>query len=57
MDSAAMGKLGGAARAANLSTEELKEQARNAAHQKWRLFYLEHPEKAKAKRRRRKKAA
>jgi hypothetical protein len=45
VDVVAAGKLGGDARAANLSAEELAEGGRLAASERWKRYYAAHPEK------------
>lgn len=49
VDVAQIGSLGGSARAANLSQEELREASRKASNVRWDAYYAAHPEKLKAK--------
>lgn len=49
VDVAQIGSLGGFARAANLSQEELREASRKASNVRWATYYAAHPEKLKAK--------
>ena len=49
VDVAEIGSLGGSARAANLSDEELREASRKASNARWDAYYAAHPEKLKAK--------
>jgi hypothetical protein len=49
VDVAQIGSLGGSARAANLSQEELREASRKASNARWDAYYRAHPEKLKAK--------
>lgn len=45
VDVVAAGKLGGEARAANLSNSELAEAGRLAVTERWKKYYQENPEK------------
>lgn len=49
IDTAKIGRKGGKARAANLSSEELAAASRKAADARWAAYYKAHPEKLKAK--------
>ena len=49
VDVAEIGSLGGSARAANLSQNELREASRKASNARWDAYYAAHPEKLKAK--------
>jgi len=49
VDVAQIGSLGGSARAANLSHEELCEASRKASNARWQAYYAAHPEKLQAK--------
>ena len=49
VDVAQIGSLGGSARAANLSQEELREASRKASNARWDAYYEAHPEQLKAK--------
>jgi hypothetical protein len=49
VDVAEIGSLGGSARAANLSPEQLRAAARKAINARWDAYYAAHPEKLKAK--------
>ena len=49
VDTAAIGRRGGNARAANLSAEELSASASNAATARWATYYADHPDKLQAK--------
>jgi hypothetical protein len=49
VDVAAIGSLGGSARAASLSAEERQEASRQAVNARWDAYYAAHPEKLKAK--------
>jgi len=52
VDVAKIGSLGGSARAANLSPEELREASRQASNARWEAYYAAHPEKLQARRER-----
>lgn len=45
VDVVAAGSLGGTARAANLSADELSRAGSQAAAERWRRYYEAHPEK------------
>jgi hypothetical protein len=49
MDPVELGSLGGSARAANLSAEELSEASRHASNARWQAYYAAHPDKLRAK--------
>ena len=49
------GRLGGLARAENLSESELSEAGRKAVQARWDAYYKAHPEKLKAKKEREKR--
>jgi hypothetical protein len=49
VDTAAIGSLGGAARAANMSAKERQQSARNAIKARWEAYYQAHPEKLQAR--------
>jgi hypothetical protein len=49
VDVTAAGRLGGAARAANLSEEQRQEASRQAVKARWEKYYRDHPDKLKAK--------
>jgi hypothetical protein len=49
VDVTKIGRLGGLARAANLSPEEMQESNRQAANARWEAYYAAHPEKLAAK--------
>ncbi len=49
VDVTELGRLGGMARAANLSADELSQAGRNAVQARWDAYYKAHPEKLKAK--------
>ena len=49
MDVAEIGRLGGSARAANLSASERSEASRLAVNARWQAYYAAHPEKLQAK--------
>ena len=50
-------RLGGKARAENMTEEALAKHGRKLSRKRWALYYREHPEKLKAKNGRRSKAA
>ena len=50
VDTAKIGRLGGQARARNLTAKERSESSRKAAQAKWEAYYAEHPEKRKTAR-------
>jgi hypothetical protein len=49
VDVAKIGRLGGSARAAKLSSEELQEASRQASIARWEAYYAAHPEKLQAR--------
>jgi hypothetical protein len=49
VDVTKIGRLGGLARAANLSAKEMRESNRQAANARWEAYYAAHPEKLAAK--------
>jgi len=49
VDVAQIGRLGGSARAANLSAKEREEASRQAVNARWEAYYAAHPEKLKAR--------
>ena len=56
IDISALPSIGGRARAAALSEEELSDAGRKAVKARWDAYYKLHPEKLKAKLAKRKKA-
>ena len=52
VDTRKIGAKGGKARAANLSTKELKASARAAVLARWEQYYRDNPEKLKARKER-----
>jgi hypothetical protein len=57
VDTAKIGRMGGNARAANLSAKERSTSASEAARARWAAYYAANPEKLKAKLEREKKKA
>ena len=49
IDTVKTGRMGGNARAANLSAKERSASASEAAHARWNAYYAANPEKLKAK--------
>ena len=49
VDVAVIGSLGGSARAANLSPEQLIAAAKTAINARWDAYYAAHPDKLQAK--------
>ena len=49
VDTAKIGRMGGNARAANMSADERSTSASEAARSRWDAYYKQHPEKLKVK--------